>query len=286
MNAAEEATSITQPAEDVAPVDPPFTRIVVGLDHEPRSTAALLRGARLAAMVGAELDLLHVVEHPDAQRPSPVTVPDLLYGAGRLAEREGLVATSHVLVGGAADMLEHQAREWWADLICLGAGSPGPLGSASTAALRRAHCSVLIARAAPLDGFPARILCAVDGSEGADEAMRQAAGIARRGGGADLRLLHVAEERGGDAHWMARGHRALRRAGEIAARWDVAVTGEMAVGAPAETVAGIVDVWRPDLVVVGSRGLRGVGRWLLGSVSETVARMAPTSVLVARRRPW
>jgi nucleotide-binding universal stress UspA family protein len=266
-------------------VDPPFARIVVGVDQEARSTAALLRGARLAAMVGAELDLLHVVEHP-AAGPHPVTIPELLHGAGRLARREGLVATSHVLVGRAADMLAHQARERWADLICLGAGSPGPLGAASTAALRRALCSVLIARAAPLDGFPGRILCAVDGSEGADEAVRQAAGIARRGGGASLRLLHVAEEREGDAHWMARGDRALRRAGELAARWDVEVTSEMAVGAPAQTVAGIADVWRPDLVVVGSRGLRGVGRWLLGSVSEAVARLAPTSVLVARRRPW
>jgi nucleotide-binding universal stress UspA family protein len=38
-----------------------------------------------------------------------------------------------------------------------------------------------------------------------------------------------------------------------------------------------------DVIVIGSRGLSGIGRLLLGSVSEYVARHAPCSVLIARR---
>ncbi|MEP7152232.1 MAG: universal stress protein [Nitrospira sp.] len=40
---------------------------------------------------------------------------------------------------------------------------------------------------------------------------------------------------------------------------------------------------KPDLLVVGSRGLRSVTRGLLGSVSHNVARYAPCSVLVVRQ---
>ncbi|MDP3091693.1 MAG: universal stress protein [Nitrospira sp.] len=50
-------------------------------------------------------------------------------------------------------------------------------------------------------------------------------------------------------------------------------------------LTGIIDVLKKqqaDLVVVGSRGLSGVRRFLLGSVSEGVLHSAPCSVLISR----
>jgi nucleotide-binding universal stress UspA family protein len=49
-----------------------------------------------------------------------------------------------------------------------------------------------------------------------------------------------------------------------------------------EIIASAKDL-RADLVVVGSEGRSGVGRALLGSVAERVARTAPCPVLVVRR---
>jgi len=52
-------------------------------------------------------------------------------------------------------------------------------------------------------------------------------------------------------------------------------------------LAGIVEALKKqsaDLVVVGSRGLSGVRRFLLGSVSEGVLHSAPCSVLISRGR--
>lgn len=46
--------------------------------------------------------------------------------------------------------------------------------------------------------------------------------------------------------------------------------------------------WRPDLIVVGSHGRKGLERFLLGSVSEAIARYAECAVQIVRvekRRP-
>jgi nucleotide-binding universal stress UspA family protein len=48
---------------------------------------------------------------------------------------------------------------------------------------------------------------------------------------------------------------------------------------------GILDMaaeWKPDLIVLGSHGRRGVKRFLLGSVAESVARHAKCSVFIVR----
>lgn len=53
----------------------------------------------------------------------------------------------------------------------------------------------------------------------------------------------------------------------------------------AETRTGILDVaaeWQADLIVLGSHGRKGVRRFLLGSVAESVARNARCSALIVR----
>lgn len=43
--------------------------------------------------------------------------------------------------------------------------------------------------------------------------------------------------------------------------------------------------WGADLIVMGSHGWKGLNRFLLGSVSEAVARHAPCSVEIVRIQP-
>jgi nucleotide-binding universal stress UspA family protein len=43
--------------------------------------------------------------------------------------------------------------------------------------------------------------------------------------------------------------------------------------------------WRPDVIVIGSHGRKGIGRLLLGSVAEHVMRHAPCAVEVVRPAP-
>jgi len=79
-----------------------------------------------------------------------------------------------------------------------------------------------------------------------------------------------------------RAKEAVSRASEELRKAGFKATGRVI---EAETRTGILDAaseWKADLIVVGSHGRKGVRRFLLGSVAESVARNAPCSVLVVR----
>jgi nucleotide-binding universal stress UspA family protein len=51
-----------------------------------------------------------------------------------------------------------------------------------------------------------------------------------------------------------------------------------------EKIVDYASEWGADLIIVGSHGRRGIQRFLLGSVAESVARHAPCSVEIVRLR--
>ncbi len=54
------------------------------------------------------------------------------------------------------------------------------------------------------------------------------------------------------------------------------------VGDPAVQIIGTASAWQADLIVLGSHGQRGIRNFLLGSVSQSVARDAKCSVEIVR----
>jgi len=58
---------------------------------------------------------------------------------------------------------------------------------------------------------------------------------------------------------------------------------EVLEGEPSQELLRKAEGWQPDLVVVGSQGRSAIGRFLLGSVSKTLAAESRSSVRVARR---
>lgn len=74
---------------------------------------------------------------------------------------------------------------------------------------------------------------------------------------------------------------AARRSKDFDAEAVDAIAGNVLVEDASPVDALVAGAVRADLLVVGSRGLRGVRA--LGSVSERVAHQAPCSVLVVRR---
>ena len=55
------------------------------------------------------------------------------------------------------------------------------------------------------------------------------------------------------------------------------------VGDPVESIVETARDWPAELVVIGSHGRGGLGRVVLGSVAEGVARHAPCPVLIVRK---
>jgi len=60
------------------------------------------------------------------------------------------------------------------------------------------------------------------------------------------------------------------------------VTTAIKEGNPKEVIIDCAAEWHADLIMVGSHGRKGLDRFLLGSVSEAVARHASCSVQIVR----
>jgi nucleotide-binding universal stress UspA family protein len=55
-------------------------------------------------------------------------------------------------------------------------------------------------------------------------------------------------------------------------------------GPPAPEILAVIDEVRPDLVVMGTHGRKGVSHALLGSVAERIVRLSPVAVLTMRAK--
>jgi len=141
-----------------------------------------------------------------------------------------------------------------------------------------------------------RVLVAADGSPSSVAASRYAAHFARQRQ-CHVTVLHVLEEPSFpmfvdqmSEQERKQLHLRLEEAGRAILRLNQQPLAEAGVAAEVATRHGrapdiICEVAREgryDLIVIGSASRSGLGRVLLGSVSQEVVRNAPCSVLVAR----
>ena len=272
-------------AEMVA--DRPFSLALVGADGSERANEAVRQAARLASAVSAHLIIAFAIE----DRPYEVGEPERsLEAAANAARSAGADPETRFLTGDPSEVLVNEAERDGADLVCVGPDS-GLLGGAirfghvAGRILRDARCSVLIGRPSGRD-FPKQIACAIDGSDASVMTAMTAAGLAQASG-ADLRLLHVVPVfRGRNEEWTLgpdeESPPELEASVNAVSALGVDPIREMAMGRPEHTLVRVAERDEIDLVVVGHRGLSGMRRRLLGSVSEHVAHHAACSVLIVR----
>jgi nucleotide-binding universal stress UspA family protein len=231
-------------------------------------------------------------------------------GAALLAQTK-LPATTEVLRGSPRRIVSQFAGKWGADLILVGSHSRGAigrffLGSVAQGILRTATCSVEIVRfphsgSAP-SSHPMKILVPTDGSACSLAAARSL--VTRPWpAGTNFKILSVEElvkmPIPMEASSLASIHPAslleelivsARTCAEDGAAAVRKIFSEAAPGAIVETLIppgdprGVIldtaEAWPADLIVLGSHGLRGFDRLLMGSVSESVAVHAHCSVEV------
>jgi nucleotide-binding universal stress UspA family protein len=78
------------------------------------------------------------------------------------------------------------------------------------------------------------------------------------------------------------GQGLVQRAGEALSKAGFKVQTEVEEGDPKSKILDAAARWKPDLIVMGSHGRKGSDHFLMGSVSEAVARHASCSVEIVR----
>lgn len=137
-----------------------------------------------------------------------------------------------------------------------------------------------------------RILIPTDGSESSFKAAEHSINLARIFG-SKLIVLHVvdskalagfkAEEREKALqHLRTLGSEAVKKVVKKARTENVEVEEVIRDGVPTETILDLADEAKVNLIVMGTRGLTGIQRILLGSTVERVIRWASCPVLVVR----
>ena len=268
---------------------------------------------------GTEICVLHVVgltpfplgaELMDAAEKA---AESLIKTIGDDLARTGFPTRTEVFPGAPRRAVIEYAKKWGADFIVVGShGDTGLarflLGSVAQAVVRHASCSVEIVRHSPphesLSAEGLKLLVATDGSEFSLQAVRS---VAQRPWPpkSSIRLVSASrpfipiadaatayvytsqstlaaqaiEEAG-----RARASEALERAAQIlreAGITNLESSGPL-LGDPKAVILDEAKQWPADIIVLGSHGWHGLDRFMMGSVSESVAMHAPCAVEIIR----
>ena len=278
-----------------------FNRILMPLDGSTESEAALSYVRMLAQKLKqVKLELVRCFEPPAAA----FGLPELSYlylGEEALTDdrvekmvldyleskrREVAGLECEVVATGSDAATGILARSETADLILMSRHGRGGLGrwlmgGVAGKVVRSSHRPVLVLPATSLlEPKLDRIMVCLDGSDTADKAFTLALELARVAGARLLlycfvRIIYTAPELVEMELADARAQVAAKQLAHPDLVAEVLVR-----TAHHNDIPDCAQEWEADLIVVGSHGRRGVGRWLLGSVAEDTIHYARTPVLV------
>ena len=201
--------------------------------------------------------------------------------------------------GHAADAIITYAEQHRPDLVVVGSRGmndlPGYLlGSISRTVLTHGPCSVLTVKG-PLN-VPVSVLLALDGSKPSKFAanrvkewlspevvtLQLVSVVPDILTDASQKILPKSRLKALVAPLRQQAQECLEQYRELFLKEGFQVTGKRLQGNPREQIVESVPTCHAQLVVMGSKGLTGVERFTMGSVSEWVSAYAPSSVLVVR----
>jgi nucleotide-binding universal stress UspA family protein len=139
------------------------------------------------------------------------------------------------------------------------------------------------------NGAVERILVAVDGSKESNAAVQMASSIGRALD-AEVTLIHVVEieelptliAEAQDKEHEELGQLVLGSSLKLARAEGIEAKLVLRKGHPAGQILRSASEYKPNLIVMGSRGMTGAKGILMGSVSMAVSRKAACSVIIVR----
>lgn len=297
-----------------------FGRILVATDGSPSSLQACEVGAQIARSFGSVVTVLSAIPSVGALA-APLEgkyyskiiakAEDAVASASSVFKNAGVTVSQKEAPQGRASPVEtivEFAADEGTDLIAMGTRGMGgfkraALGSVSSGVALHSPCSTIVVRQGKRKGGGppiARILVAVDGSKNAQRALETAVDMSK-GLEAELRVAHVVNVPGmlwsvgipgsvvptgaieEDAEKV--GRQLVAKAVEFAKAQGVAsAKGETVtkLASPAQGIVELAEGNGADVIVIGTRGMGGFKKLLLGSVANSVLHYAHCSVLVVR----
>jgi nucleotide-binding universal stress UspA family protein len=204
----------------------------------------------------------------------------------------GVAADCIALPGSAGEVLPGYAAAAGADVLVLAPtrrpGAAGAvMGTTASRVLRASSVPVLVLRQPLAEHAPRRVLLPTDLSEHSARAIPRAAELAAALAHPQTPMLFPLFVSPSD---VDTGPYALvtSQVEQAEAELDAflasipapTLQGTVRVGSPAHVILEVAREWDADLVVLGTHGRRGLPRFFVGSVAETVLRKAPCSALV------
>ena len=291
--------------------------ILVPTDFSPSARQALAYGLGLARRSAATLHLMHVMNPVEGDSFSPLkytpeahalhkshdaSIYELLETALSEFDTEGLEVELVKRRGmRMSEPILAYAKKEEVDLIVMGThGRRGIkhllMGSVASDVVRHAPCDVMAVHEKPTheENNIERILACVDFSPHSDAVLKQAHALAA-GYHARLDLLHVVEPLAFPVSLT--GICTIYDIvpdlqGKVEERLDKLVSGvekpevdietHITDGHAAHTIIEFAEELDANLIVMATHGLSGLDRFLLGSVTSRVIRLAPCPVFVVK----
>lgn len=296
-----------------------FSRILVGVDGSDASGLAVTLGARLAhehggtLLVASAIDWIPIIAEAEAASAMIDAGPlieglrqnadAILTEAAATAKRFDVDAQRTVLEGDAEGCLLQFANDSDVRLIVMGThGRSGIgrllLGSTTEAVLRRSTIPVLIVRPGTVLADTTRrcferVLVAIDDSDPSDAAVETAIDLPLEDRReliftTDIDARETVGARNSSSvavrnHLLEQSHELVTRAVGLAHEHGVRAVRDVREGPVVQSITAAATEQGADLLIVGSHGRRGIRRFVLGSVAESIVRSAPIPVMVVRR---
>jgi nucleotide-binding universal stress UspA family protein len=277
------------------------TKILLATDGSEATVQATEAATDLAVKSGSELHVVHVwhdvpgpYAHAFVKRELRLQGQEILDEQVRKVEDAGGVVTRDHLRGGrTSDEVIKLSEELDVGLLVVGSRGLGTMrrilvGSHSEEIVHHAHVPVMVVRRGESAWPPNRVIIGEDFSDYARRAGELAASIAALYGSEVLIVYARREAPPGET--AAQGPRGAQEQDESRLESRAHELGEilgsrpehmLSDGNPAAVILETVQQEpRPPLIAVGSRGLAGIRRTRLGSVSTKIVTAAQGPVLV------
>jgi len=279
-----------------------FKNMLVAVDGSSYSLQAQELTANLAKTFNSKIIVLHVIPHEIRHPPKEyLGVPSniraemegwllqrgqqVIQDAKALFTQEGIKPDTILEeFQDPAETILDLAKEKKCDTLVLGNQGSSEiayfgLGGVAEKVLRHAACPVLIVK--KKTDF-SKILVAVDGSKHAQKALDFAVQLGRRYK-SRVTLLNVAQAMFPKIKKETAKSMSERVVSEAEAQVkDLKADKQIEFGHAAKAIIDFAKKGNYDLIALGSRGLNPVKRFVLGSVSDKVARHAQCSVLIVK----